>query len=296
MKESNQNRQRTIRNLVIFTVVVLAIGFIGRGLDTATGNTSGETLGLLLWLIVPSLFSLFLRAFAGDGWKDFGLRPNFKGNGLYYLIAILVYPVLTLLVLLIGSGIGLISFPNFSVNALGMILQVFMVGALPQFIKNIFEEAAWRGYLTPKIHSLGVNAFVGHTLVGLIWGAWHIPYYLYFLDRSILEQFTTLDVAIFIPLSILVMIAWAMVYGELRLLTGSIWPAVLMHMVEDAFLNQLFTDGHVRIVPGTDWLVSPVNGLIGILLFVALGIGLYRLRKRREAAEAQPAIRLQSAA
>lgn len=287
MKASNPNKARTIRNLSIFTVVVLAIGFIGRGLDTALGNTSGESLGLLLWLIIPSLFSLLLRAFAGDGWKDFGLKPNFKGNGLYYLISILVYPVLTLLVLLIGNGLGLITFPGFSVAALGMILQVFMVGAVPQFIKNIFEEAAWRGYLAPRVHSLGLNAFVGHTIVGLIWGAWHIPYYLFFLDRSILQQFTTLHVMIFIPVSILVMIAWAMVYGELRLLTNSIWPAVLMHMVEDAFLNQLFIDGHIRIVPGTDWLVSPVNGVISIVLFAALGIGLHRLRKRKEAAQEQ---------
>jgi len=72
-----------------------------------------------------------------------------------------------------------------------------------------------------------------------------------------------------------------MVYGEIRLLTNSIWPAVLMHMVEDAFLNQLFTDHHIQIVPGTDWLVSPVNGLISILLFIALAVGLRRLRMRK---------------
>lgn len=97
-------------------------------------------------------------------------------------------------------------------------------------------------------------------------------------------MFTTLNLAVFIPLSIVVMISWGMVYGELRLLTNSIWPAVLMHMVEDAFLNQLFIDNHVKIVPGTDWLVSPVNGLIGIILFALLGIVLRQIRKRKEAA------------
>lgn len=67
-------------------------------------------------------------------------------------------------------------------------------------------------------------------------------------------------------------------------MTNSFWPAVLMHMVEDAFLNQLFIDEHIRIVAGTDWLVSPVNGIISIALFVAFAVGLHRWRKRKESA------------
>lgn len=171
--------------------------------------------------------------------------------------------------------------PGLSFGTVGVILQAFALGVLPQFVKNIFEETAWRGYLAPKVYLLGLNDYVGHVLVGLVWGAWHIPYYLFFLDRSVLQDFTTLDLAAFIPLAIVVMIAWAMVYGEILLLTNSIWPAVLMHMVEDAFVNQLFMEKHLSIVPGTDWFVSPVNGVVSILLFIAVGVGLNRYRKTR---------------
>ena len=94
------NTGKTIRNLVLFTIVVLSIGFIGRGLDVQMGNPPSESLGMLIWLVVPSVFSLLLRAFGGDGWKDFGIKPNFKGNDGYYVIALLVYPFLTLLTLL----------------------------------------------------------------------------------------------------------------------------------------------------------------------------------------------------
>ena len=281
MNIQKQGNRTTIRNLAVFVIVVLAIGWIGRGLDILMGNPASESLGMLLWLVTPVGVSLLLRAFAGDGWKDFGIKPNFKGNALWYVIALLVYPVVTALVLIVGSGLGLTTFPNFSLNALGLILQAFTLGLLPQFIKNIFEEAAWRGYLAPKIYSLRLNDFVGHLIVGLVWGAWHIPYYLFFLDQAVLQSFTTLDLAAFITLSIVVMISWATVYGEIRLLTNSIWPAVLMHMVEDAFLNQLFTEHHVQIVLGTDWLVSPVNGLISIFFFIAIGVGLRQLRTRR---------------
>ena len=281
MNIQRQSNRITIRNLAIFSSVVLSIGWIGRGLDVLMDNPASEGLGILLWITTPLGACLLLRAFAGDGWKDFGFKPNFKGNVSWYIIALLVYPVLTTLVLATGSCLGLITFPNFSLYMLGLILQAFAVGVLPQFIKNIFEEAAWRGYLAPKVYSLGLNDFVGHLIVGLVWGAWHIPYYLFFLDRAVLQNFTTLDLAAFIPSSIVVMISWAMVYGEIRLLTNSFWPAVLMHMVEDAFLNQLFTEHHIQIIPGTDWLISPVNGLISILLFIALAVGLRRLRMRK---------------
>jgi len=282
MNIQNQSNRTTVRNLTIFIIVVLAIGWVGRGLDILMGNAASESLGMLLWLTAPIGISLLLRAFAGDGWKDFGIKPNFKGNASWYVIAILVYPVLTALVLVIGRGLGLITFPNFSLNTLGLVLQAFTLGLLPQFIKNIFEEAAWRGYLAPKVYSLRLNYFVGHLIVGIVWGAWHIPYYLFFLDRGVLQNFTTLNLAAYIPVSIVVMISWAMVYGEIRLLTNSIWPAVLMHMVEDAFLIQLFTEHHIQIIPRTDWLVSPMNGLISIFFFIALGVGLRQLRKRRQ--------------
>lgn len=291
----DRSNRATIRNLLIFTAVVLAIGWIGRWLDVVMGNPAKEGLGILLWLIVPTGIALLLRAFAGDGWADFGIKPNLRGNAVWYLVALLVYPVLTALALGIGGGLKLIKFPSLSLGTVGLILQSFAFGALPQFVKNIFEESAWRGYLAPKVYSLGLNDYVGHVLVGLVWGAWHIPYYLFFLDRAILQDFTTLSVAVFIPVSIVVMIAWAIVYGEIRLLTGSIWPAVLMHMVEDAFLNQLFTKKHISIVPGTDWLVSPVNGLIGIILFVAVGVGLNRYRKTRRQVRPNQGARLTSA-
>jgi len=281
MSTPDQNSRATVRNLVIFIIVVLAIGWIGRGMDLLVGNPASEGLGILLWLVGPLGVSLILRTFAGDGWKDFGLKPNFRGNSAWYVIALLVYPVVTTLVLAIGGVLGLITLADFSLNTLGLILQTFALGLLPQFIKNFFEESAWRGYLAPKIYSLHINDFIGHLTVGLVWGAWHIPYYMFFLDRAVLRDVTTLNLAVFIPSAIAVMASWAVMYGEIRLLTNSIWPAVLMHMVEDASLNQLFTGHYIKIRPGAEWLISPLNGLVSILLFLAIGVVLRQLRKRR---------------
>jgi membrane protease YdiL (CAAX protease family) len=280
-------KRRIIRNLTVFSLIVLGVGFVGHALNVHLGVHGEESPGILLWLVGPTVVALLLRAFAGDGWADFGIRPRFRGNGRWYAASLGLYPLLTLAVLMVGAAMGLISFPGFTRASLGTIGAVFLAGAFPQFIKNIFEETAWRGYLAPRLHALGIHDFAGHVLVGLIWGAWHIPYYLYYLDTQVLAQFSTLPLWGFILQAIVVMVAWAIVYGEIYLLTKSIWPAVLMHMVEDAFLNQLLMDGHVAIVPGTDWLVSPVNGVVGISLWLAVGVGLNRYRRRREAAEAR---------
>lgn len=85
----------------------------------------------------------------------------------------------------------------------------------------------------------------------------------------------------YIPLTIWILISWAIVYGEIRLLTNSFWPAVLMHMVEDAFLFELFSGNYIQIRPGTDWLISPMNGLLMSLFFIALGVGLRQFRTRK---------------
>lgn len=177
MNIQNQNNRKTIRNLVIFTVIVLSIGWIGRGLDVLMGNPSSEGLGILLWISTPLVASLLLRAFAGDGWKDFGIKPNFKGNLWWYLVALLVYPIATVLILIVGRLSGQITFPGASLSTLGLLSQAFILAFLPNILKNFFEEAPWRGYLAPKVYSLGLNDYVGHMIVGFVWGAWHIPYF-----------------------------------------------------------------------------------------------------------------------
>ena len=281
MINQRQKNRTTKRNLVIFTATILTIGWFGHGLDVLLDRTGPESPGTLLWLVTPLVVTLLLRIFGGDGWKDFGVKLNIKRNVPWYVVAILVYPVLTALVLIVGATTGPIVFPDSSSNTVRLILRTFAAGFPALFVKNIFEETAWRGYLAPKIFSLRVNDFLGHFIVGIIWGAWHIPYYLFFLDRTVLTSFTTLDLTVFVLFSIAAMITWAVVYGEIRFLTGSIWPVVLMHTVENALVNPLFTEHYIRISPGTDWLISPMNGLISIAIFLAIGIVLNRWRKRK---------------
>jgi hypothetical protein len=80
------------------------------------------------------------------------------------------------------------------------------------------------------------------------------------------------NMATFIPLAIVNLIAASMVYGELLLITNSIWPAVLLHTIGNALVDVLIVQGFVRILPGTDFLVSPGHrSLLTMSLFALIG-------------------------
>lgn len=272
------SQKTTVRNLIFFTAIVLLSGWIGHGLDLLMENHSGETPGMLLWLVLPLISMLILRTFAGDGWKDAGLKPRLRGNIRWYLIALVAYPAITLIVLLTGHLTGWISFGNFNTT---LFLNAFLIALIPNFLKNIPEEFVWRGYLTPKVASLKMNDFMVYLIVGLIWALWHIPYYLFFLDDATIQSVTSLNKVYFMLLSIPVMIVWTIAFVELRLLTGSVWPLVVMHTIEDAFVNPLLLDGYIHIAADKELWISPIYGGLSVLLYGLLGLGMRQIRIKK---------------
>ncbi|HUX80256.1 MAG TPA: CPBP family intramembrane glutamic endopeptidase [Alphaproteobacteria bacterium] len=280
MKSKDVKRRIKVRNLTIFTIVVLLSGWIGQALNVLMDTSTEEGLGMLLWLVAPLLATLCLRAFAGDGWYDTGIKPLFRGNVKWYVLSLFVFPVLTLSNIVIGNIFGWITFSGFNVS---QFLQIFALALIPNFLKNIPEEFVWRGYLTPKLASLKINDFSLYLIVGSIWGAWHIPYYLYFVDSETMKGYTSVSIEVFTTISIVAIIAWTIVFVEIWFLTKSIWPAVLMHMVEDAFITSLLLDSSFQISGGKDLLIHPVVGIISIMLFTVVGLSLRRIRLKTQA-------------
>jgi membrane protease YdiL (CAAX protease family) len=160
-----------------------------------------------------------------------------------------------------------------------LFIQAISIALIMNLIKNIFEEFAWRGYLTPKIHSLGLNSVRGHLIVGLIWGIWHLPYYLGLIDSAQFDAYTSQSLATFLPLVILGMTAAGIIFGEIRLITGSIWPAVLMHTVSNLVTTTAIIAGLYQIKRVTEFLFTPgMEGLLSIVLITFAGWWLYKQR------------------
>ncbi len=263
---------------MIFIVVVLLCGWFGVLVDKLIPEQpQGDTLGMGIWLISPLLATILLRSFAGDGWRDIGLLPNFKGNLKWYVIALFIYPAVTTLVLLISYVFNWMDFSAFNLST---VLSVFLSGLLIQFVKNFFEESVWRGYLTSKLSNLKLNDFWLYLIVGGVWGAWHIPYFLVFLSESDIISVLPVNRWLFTIIGIVTMICWTVMYTEIYLMTRSIWPLVLMHMTEDALVNPLILDGYIKLAQGKEFLVSPSAGILTTCLYLVVG-WLLRMKRKK---------------
>ena len=283
----NANQKRTLRNLLIFTFCILAIPWLGVALDLGRGadpHDQNNSLGWLLFILTPLVVSLLLRAFAGDGWKDFGLNPALKGNGKWYLFALLFHPVSLAMILLLGAIFGATLIPDLSTAKFALIGQTLLALFIPSFIKNIFEEFAWRGYLAPKIALVVKNPLLGHLLVGLLWLSWHLPYYLVLLPPASLQSATNLSFGVFMLMGLFGILPTAIIYGELRVRTNSVWPAVLIHVLANISFNALVAQKFFSFTnPSAELLFSPaLFGIVVIALNLAVGLWLYRTRLTQE--------------
>ena len=171
-------------------------------------------------------------------------------------------------------------------QAWSAVLGLIGLGFVGTMVKNIFEEFAWRGYLTPRFEAIGLHPFVNSLLTGFIWALWHLPYYLYFLDRATLDAHTSLSIPAFMGLALFTLPFHALAYGELRLLTGSVWPLWLMHNMENAITLPLVSEGFVKAEGLLAEIVfSPGSaGILHALVMGAIGLWLYR---RRMAADSE---------
>ena len=269
---------KNIRNIIIFAFVAFTCGWLGVLVDKfVEQQPEDESLGMAIWLVLPLLTVILLRFFASDGWKDLGFRPNFKGNTKWYVIALLIYPLVTAVVLTLGKILGWIDFTNFRTE---VFLTGFIVALLPNFVKNIFEESVWRGYLTTKLLNEKVKDSWLYLIVGGIWGIWHLPYYLCFLPQADMYQVLPVGRLALALIAIVTMIGWTVMFVEIFRLTKSIWSVVLLHMVEDSLINHLVIDGHIAIAAGKEFLISPISGIITTSLYLCVGLLLRRSRMR----------------
>ena len=270
--------KQTLRNVLILTAVAAFIGWIGGWIDSILpdqgAHTEPDTIGAALWIASPLITVILLRTFGGDGWKDMGLTPHLKGNKRWYLLSLLVYAVIYGIPFGLGVCFGWADASNFSLSAY---LPIFGFWIAFEFIKNIFEESVWRGYLTSKVSLLIKRDWLFYGVVATIVWLWHIPYYLFFLGEDYLNMFFPYGKVAMALYSLIVAFCWTPLFVEMFFLTRSLWLCIIMHTVEDA-LNPLISGGFVHIPDDKILLISPTYGIIPMTLFLLLGL---YLRKRR---------------
>jgi len=258
---TNQQNPKVIRNIIIFYVGAMLLA-IGGGIIAA----SGQDVGSLLFILSPLVMVLIVRFLLGDGWKDAGLDLKFKENRGWYLFALLLFPVLFPVVTAVNALLGFISISMTVPELLPPALMRFAIQLIPGTIFAMSEEWGWRGYLEPRFAQLGMSDIKRHISIGVLWGIWHFPFILS-------TDYTGVPLEIFLPLFMVAVIFLAIIFGQMRKSSGSVWPVVFMHGVSNAvgfaiqggkqvaYNNEMYG----TIVPG-GITITLIYGLIAFLI------------------------------
>lgn len=145
-------------------------------------------------------------------------------------------------------------------------LVLVPLGVAFSCLSTLGEELGWRGLLAPRLVELeGVTK--ASLLTGLVWSLWHYPLMIVLLPRHRPEPPLWYAMICF-TLSVTA-IAW--IYTWLRLRSGSVWPAVVLHSAS-ASAQEIF-EGLTRNTGSTPYLTFEygIGFTIVIVALVLIG-------------------------
>lgn len=119
-------------------------------------------------------------------------------------------------------------------TALFLVIPLYaVIGVIGSTARALGEEIGWRGFLLPRlVQRFGFT--VGCLFSGCIWAAWHYPVLL-FADYNAGTR-----PAFALTCFTLMVIADAYILGWLRLKSGSLWPAAILHASHNLFIQAIF--------------------------------------------------------
>lgn len=219
------------KRIAAYLVLVFSVSIPLYVLITGGGGLSGPG-GLyvlpLMW--APGLAGLlttfiFQRNLRGMGWGF--------GKPIYYLIAYLL-PILyagVAYALLWLLGLGRLDTTGVEGPVGPFILSALTIHILEAGLLALGEEIGWRGLLVPQLAR--VQPFARTAIIsGVIWGLWHVP----LISGG--GGYTSGAPAWYAVACFMVLIVGvSFAFTWLRLASGSIWPAVLLHAVHNAFIQ-----------------------------------------------------------
>lgn len=274
---SEKESKRDKIMLAVFIFVTITAGCFGYFVDQLlTEQPKGNSLGMGLWLVLPFFTGIALQVINKDLYR-IGFRPNLKNNLKWYAVAVMIFPCITLVISILAKISGGFIVREIALNAL---FALMFTTFFASFIKNIFEEFAWRGYLFLNLEKIGMNDWYLYLTNGLIWGMWHVTYYMFFLPD---KYFTEISRPMMVIVGIILMIFWTPMFIEIRRLTDSVWPCVILHSMEDAVPTMLFVTANVFQIEERYFVIlNPISGIVPTVLVFFIGLGLRKYRVKRE--------------
>jgi uncharacterized protein len=210
---------KQFKTFVLYSGLVLAFMAIN-----LLNNGNQFNILYVLWGLSPTIAAIITTAvfYGKSSIKELFSRIVKKFELKWLGILILLQLITYILGLLIYNLFETIKPSDFSFSILATIPSAFATA----FIFNIWEEIGWRGFLLEKIMTR-YSLFLSSLAVGILWGLWHISYFLHNANQNSLQ---------FISVAIFWMICSSFIYSYIYVKSNrSILAVGIFH----AFSNTL---------------------------------------------------------
>lgn len=229
------------KQLIIFFVIFIILSIIFQYLAISSGKLMPWVIGIM-WS--PGIAALAARLVVQKNLRNLGWG---WGKTRYQLISYLLPLVFCIIVYGIVwlTGLGIFSFEKFN----SIMSTRFGLDAAPPFALSFLfmatvwvligilfalgEEIGWRGFLVPELYKR--TSFTKTSIIiGIIWAVWHYPGILY-------TGYYSGDKPWFaIPCFTLMLLGMSFILSWIRLKSGSLWTAAILHASHNAFIQSVF--------------------------------------------------------
>jgi membrane protease YdiL (CAAX protease family) len=245
--------------------LTFALSAIGWGLTFSAGEASPNAIVyVVLTMCCPGAAAIVTRLVTQGNLRGMGWSP---GRPKFLLLGYVIPIAYALPVYAIAwaAGLGRFDAAQWVVGksaspAIELLLQA-TVGVLVGMIGATGEEIGWRGLLVPELAKL-TSFRMTSIISGLIWAGWHMPL---IVAASYHGQGTPLVYSI--GCFVVGAVAISFVMAWLRLASGSLWPAALMHASHNVFIQSVLDKATVA-TPLTNWWTGEFG--IGLVLTISL--------------------------
>ena len=242
----NSRKYMSDKYLLLFFVLTLLWTWIC-GFIPVIFDFTGTPAGTFLFYFgggAPSVVALFLVFFTYPKEKiqDYFRRCfSFKYMGWKWpLISICVFSAITVISLFIGVGLLKYDMPtmDFMHAIIDNPIMLLLVLLISLISGPLNEEFGWRGYALDKL-LLRFGFFGASTILGFIWGIWHLPWYFTPGQAQYnLLQDSVFHAIMFIPSVMMLSSFVTFVYIKTK---RSIMAGALVHMFSNLIGSQLLS-------------------------------------------------------
>ena len=146
------------------------------------------------------------------------------------------------------------------VSTIVYVLLAGTFGMAKGLASSLGEEIGWRGFLVPELFkNIG---FTGTALIsGVVWSCWHYPLLIWADYNSGTPTWYGLTCFTVMVISIAFVFAW------MRLKSGSVWTAALLHASHNLYIQAVFTP-LTRNTGKTAWFIDEFGAVLPLVVLV----------------------------